>query len=122
MDERETIRELYRRYWEAMVAGDAETLRAMMAEDHHLRHMTGAVQTREEFLEGQRRGTFRYYEVQHDSIEVSLAGNTAVMTGRSRVLAAVYGGGKHSWRLRGDFRLRKEKSVWKLTESSASTY
>lgn len=27
------------------------------------------------------------------------------MTGKSRVLAAVYGGGKHRWRLQGDFTL-----------------
>lgn len=27
------------------------------------------------------------------------------MTGKSRVLAAVYGGGKHRWRLQADFTL-----------------
>ena len=31
-------------------------------------------------------------------------------------------GGKHSWRLRGDFTLRNEQGVWKLTGSHASTY
>jgi len=44
------------------------------------------------------------------------------MTGKSRVLAAVYGGGKNSWRLKGDFTLRKENGTWKLTSSRASTY
>ena len=44
------------------------------------------------------------------------------MIGKSRVLAAVYGGGKHSWRLRGDFTLRKENGRWKFSSSSASTY
>ena len=49
-------------------------------------------------------------------------GDTAVMTGKSKVVAAVYGGGKKRWRLQGDFTLRKESGQWKLTSSSASTY
>ena len=44
------------------------------------------------------------------------------MTGKSRVLAAVYGGGTHLWRLRGDFILRKEQDIWKMASSKASTY
>ena len=44
------------------------------------------------------------------------------MTGKSRVVAAVYGGSKGSWRLQGDFTLRKENGSWKFTSSRASTY
>ena len=51
-----------------------------------------------------------------------MADDSAVLTGKSRVLAAVYGGGKHWWKLRGDFTLRKENNHWKLTGSKASTY
>ena len=40
----------------------------------------------------------------------------------SRVLAAVCGGGRHLWRLQGDFTLRKEQGQWKLESSKASTY
>ena len=39
-----------------------------------------------------------------------------------KVLAAVYGGGRHKWRLRGDYTLKKENGEWKLTSSKASTY
>ena len=49
-------------------------------------------------------------------------GDKASMIGKSRVVAAVYGGGKGSWRLQGDFTLRKENDTWKLTSSKASTY
>ena len=58
----------------------------------------------------------------HDSIEVRIDGDEAVMIGKSRVLAAVYGGGKHGWRLQGDFTLKNENGNWKLTSSKASTY
>ena len=122
MDNEEQIRGLYREYWRCMIAKDADGLRGMMTEDYTLLHMTGVKQSAETFLKGLQDGTFNYYSAEHDSIEVTVTGDRASMIGKSRVLAAVYGGGKHSWRLRGDFTLRKEKGRWKLSSSGASTY
>ena len=122
MDDEEQIRGLYREYWRCMIAKDADGLRGMMTEDYTLQHMTGVKQSAETFLKGLLDGTFHYYAAEHDSIEVTVAGDYATLIGKSRVLAAVYGGGKHSWRLRGDFSLRKEEGRWKLSSSRASTY
>ena len=121
-NDREAIRALYCEYWRCMITKDADGLRAILAEDYSLLHMTGVRQSRETFLTGLMKGTFNYYSAEHDSIDVRLSGDSAEMTGKSRVLAAVYGGGKHSWRLQGDFTLRKEDGRWKLTSSRASTY
>ena len=122
MDEKEIIKELYRTYWTCMIEKDAEGLRALMTEDYYLMHMTGVRQSKETFLKGLLGGTFNYYSAEHDSIEVTIDGDRAEMVGKSRVLAAVYGGGKHRWRLQGDFTLRKEDGNWKLSSSRASTY
>ena len=118
----EQIKALYRDYWRCMVEKDADGLRNMMADDYYLMHMTGVRQSAETFLQGLLYGTFNYYSTEHDGIEVRVAGDRAKMTGRSRVLAAVYGGRKHAWRLRGDFTLRKENGRWMFTSSKASTY
>lgn len=122
MDDKEQIKEVYRTYWRDMIEKNADGLRAIMAEDYYLLHMTGVKQSAEVFLKGLLDGTFNYYSAEHDDIEVTVHGDKARMTGKSRVLAAVYGGGKHSWRLQGDFTLRKENGNWKLTSSKASTY
>lgn len=122
MDDREIIKELYRTYWQLMIDKDADGLRKIMSEDYALVHMTGVRQSREVFLQGLMDGTFNYYSAEHDRITVTVDGDTAKMTGDSRVMAAVYGGGKSGWRLRGDFTLRKENGTWKLTGSRASTY
>lgn len=122
MTDAERIKDIYRRYWDGMIRKDTDLLRSLMSEDYALEHMTGVRQSKETFLKGLAGGTFNYYSADHDSIEVRVEGDTAVMTGKSRVLAAVYGGGKHSWRLQGDFTLRKEDGDWKLTGSRASTY
>ena len=122
MSEEAQIKELYKKYWEYMIDKDADGLRSLMAEDYFLRHMTGVEQSKEVFINGLLAGTFNYYSAEHDSIEVTVHGDTAEMVGKSRVWAAVYGGGKHRWRLQGDFTLRKENGSWKLTSSEASTY
>ena len=122
MDDVEWISGLYREYWRCMIAKDADGLHSMMTDDYYLLHMTGVKQSAETFLKGLQDGTFRYYSADHDSIQVDVAGDHARLMGRSRVLAAVYGGGKHSWRLQGDFTLRKENGRWKFSSSRASTY
>ena len=122
MDEKEQIRELYRNYWRYMIDKNADGLRSLMARDYYLLHMTGVRQSAEVFLKGLLDGTFNYYSADHDSIDVEIHGERATMIGRSRVVAAVYGGRRSSWRLQGDFTLRKEQGAWKLTSSRASTY
>ena len=122
MTETEKIKDIYRKYWNGMIRKDTDLLRSLMSEDYYLVHMTGVRQSKETFLRGLTGGTFNYYSADHDSIEVRIDGDEAVMTGKSRVLAAVYGGGKHGWRLQGDFTLKNENGSWKLTSSKASTY
>lgn len=122
MNDTEIIKEMYRQYWKYMIAKNEASLRGMMSDDYYLMHMTGVHQSADDFISGLMGGTFNYYSADHDDIQVSIDGDTATMVGKSRVLAAVYGGGRHIWRLRGDFTLRKENGKWKLTSSKASTY
>ena len=122
MGEEAKILELYKDYWDYMIEKNIEGLRSLMSSDYCLYHMTGVKQSADEFLNGLKNGTFNYYSADHDDIEVSVHGDEATMTGKSRVVAAVYGGGKGSWRLQGDFTLRKENGNWKFTSSRASTY
>ena len=51
-NDREAIRALYREYWRCMIAKDADGLRAILAEDYSLLHMTGVQQSAEVFLRG----------------------------------------------------------------------
>ena len=122
MNDEDEIRELYRRYWQCMIDKDADGLRSLMSTAYYLMHMTGVKQSVSEFISGLMSGTFNYYSAEHDSIVVNITGDTATMIGKSRVVAAVYGGGRNRWRLQGDFTLRKENGNWKLTSSKASTY
>ena len=122
MSDVEFIREMYRAYWKYMIEKDADGLRSLMAEDYFLMHMTGVRQSREVFIKGLLDGTFNYYSAAHDVIDVEVHGSEADLTGKSRVVAAVYGGGKNAWRLQGDFTLKKIDGRWQFTSSRASVY
>ncbi len=116
------ITDMYQKYWKYMIGKDEDGLRKLMADDYALMHMTGVRQSADEFIRGLLGGTFNYYSAEHDEINVRIDGDTATMIGKSRVVAAVYGGGKNKWKLQGDFTLKKENGVWKFTSSKASTY
>ena len=122
MSDREQIEELYRIYWQCMISKDIAGMDRIMTEDYELRHMTGLRQPKQDFFRSVIGGELNYYSAKHDKIIVEVSGDTAMMTGQSRVTAAVYGGGRNTWRLQGDFTLRKEDGVWKLASSRASTY
>lgn len=116
------IEQLYERMYRAMIAKDTAVLRPMFADDFYLVHMTGTRQNRQQYLEAIADGTLNYYDCTTEQLDVKVDGDSATLTGRSRVLAAVYGGGKHTWRLQLTFRLRREADGWRFTYSTAGTY
>ena len=120
--DKQAIEQLYKQQYRAMIAKDIAALRPMFADDFYLVHMTGTRQNRQQYLEVIANGTLNYYSCQTEQLEVNIDGDSATLTGRSRVLAAVYGGGKHTWRLQLTFKLRKQDGRWQFTYSTASTY
>jgi len=53
---------------------------------------------------------------------VEVRGRNAELVGKSMVNAAVFGGGRHTWRLQMKIRLSLTEGSWKMTEARASTY
>jgi len=122
MDDRQQIYALYERMYKAMIAKDADVLRQVHAPDFVLVHMTGMRQSCEEYIRYIVNGTLNYYSAETENIDITVNGNEAVLRGRSRVTAAVFGGGRHTWRLQLLFHLHKDNSGWLFTRSEASTY
>jgi len=120
----EACAQLYRDLCEASIHKDAEAISALLAEDYCLVHMTGMRQPKAAYVEAVLDGTLNYYSAEHESIDVKVApdGRSARICGRSRVNAAVFGGGRNTWRLQQDLVARKDGERWLLTESRASTY
>ena len=122
MNDREQIEQLYHDMYRAMVNKNRTDLECVHDDSFALRHMTGMVQDKETYIHSIMNGTLNYYSEQTDELDIQIHGDTATMTGRSQVTAAVFGGGKHTWRLQLKFDLIRRADGWKLTSAAASTY
>lgn len=116
--------QLYRDLCEASIRKDKTGIAAVLADDYALIHMTGMRQSKRDYLAAVLDGTLNYYSADHEAIEVTIAsdGRSASIRARSRVNAAVFGGGRHTWRLQQQLKAVKREGAWLLVESRASTY
>lgn len=116
------IRQLYETMYNAMVSKDTATLNRIHADEFVLVHMTGMHQSKQEYINAIADGTLNYYSAQHEQMDIQIDGDQATLTGRSRVTAAVFGGGRGTWRLQLRFKLAKREGQWKFTKASAGMY
>ena len=122
MTDEEKIIQLYKDMYSAMVNKDKAELERVHDDSFALIHMTGMRQSKKVYISSIIDGTLNYYSAQHDDMQVKITGDTARLTGRSKVKAAVFGGGEHTWRLQLEFTLIKRNDEWYFTLATASTY
>lgn len=121
-DKEEIIRNCYITMYQGMVNKDEDILSEVLHPSFTLIHMTGMRHSKEAFIQAVTDGTLNYSSARHQSIEVTLNGNEAELTGKSLVHAAVFGGGWHTWRLQLRCHLKRENGTWLITKATASTY
>ena len=122
MNDETKLRQLYEDMYAAMVAKDEAELDRVHDDSFVLVHMTGMHQDKKTYIRSILNGTLNYYSAVTENLSVQVNGDTATMTGQSRVNAAVFGGGKHTWRLQLFFHAKKTDNGWKLTKAEASTW
>lgn len=122
MDDKQQIDALYREMYRAMIAKDTAALDTVLDEQAVLVHMTGMRQPKREYIRAIAGGTLNYYHADVDETIIHVDGDKATMTGRSRVNAAVFGGGRNTWRLQLECTLVRTDGRWRFLEMKASTY
>ena len=122
MSDRELCQAAYQEMYRAMIVKDIPALSQVLDDSFVLVHMTGMRQPRAAFLKAVANSTLNYSSAEHDSMEVTINGDHATLIGKSRVHAAVFGGGWHTWRLRQDLQLVKKENRWLIALAEASTY
>ncbi len=121
-DDREQIIACYKAMYDGMIRKDIEYLKEYLDESYELIHMTGVRMDRQEYFDAMLDGTLNYYSCEHKHISVSISGDTAELTGDTRVSAAVYGGSRRFWNLRLTCTLIRKGGKWRMTRSAASTF
>src|SRR4051794_8711865 len=96
---------------QAMVAGDAEALGALLADDFTLVHMTGYPQPKAEWLADVRSGAMSYSSMEDVEVSVDLAGATPALTVRTRTAATIWGA-SGTWPLQLRITFTRNASSW----------
>ena len=122
MDDQKLLAECYHTMYQGMIQKDAALLDGVLDDSFALLHMTGMRQSKRLYIEAIVNGTLNYYSEQTDTVDIVVAGDTARLVGQSRVSAAVFGGGKHTWRLQLTMEAVKRGGQWYFSEAKASTY
>ena len=119
---KEQIEDCYRQMYQGMTQKDRKVLSAVLDDSFVLIHMTGMRQSKEAFIRAVEDRTLNYFSANHQNIEIEIHGNMAQLVGQSVVSAAVFGGGRHTWRLQQNIKLVQKDNTWRMLEARASTY
>ena len=122
MNDKEKIMNCYREMYQGMIEKNRNILSDVLDDSFVLVHMTGMRQSQKAFIRAVEDGTLNYYSANHQRIDVTSKDDTAEVVGQSVVNAAVFGGGRNTWRLQLRLKLIKKESTWKITEAKASAY
>ncbi len=116
MNTQTEFEKLYNTMYEFMINKDILSLGKMLDDNFVLVHMTGLKQNKKEYLSSIKNGTLNYFSNQTENIIIE---TDSKFVGQSKVSAAVFGGGKHTWNLELTIELTENKLIKKI---SASTY
>ncbi len=83
----ETVEQVERRRFAAMVAQDVSALEPLLAEELNYCHSNGEVEDKPRFLETIRSGRLRYEAIDAQELDVRVYQNVAIVTGLIRVKA-----------------------------------
>lgn len=120
--EEEKIKKVVRNLTQAMINQDMQVLNELLASQATLTHITGIVQTKEEWLSQIKVGTMKYFASVEEELKIEkLEGKKAYAQVKNRVTAKIYGT-KNTWPLQLNFELEKSNNNWIIVSLNASLY
>lgn len=115
------VAEVVRQQVQALVQKDIATLTALIAPHAELTHITGAVQTRDEWLQQIKIGRMHYFGSQEELLQAEVTGDRALVIMRNRLDARIYGF-RNTWPLESRTTLQKINGQWLIVASVSSMY
>lgn len=115
------VAEVVRQQVQALVQKDITTLTALIAPQAELTHITGAVQTRDEWLQQIKIGRMHYFGSQEELLQAEVTGDRALVIMRNRLDARIYGF-RNTWPLESRTTLEKINGQWLIVASASSMY
>jgi hypothetical protein len=121
--ESSNILQVLNAYHAAMVEARTADLQRLLEPDYSLVHITGYVQPKHEWLDLIWSGDFNYHRIdlEQNSLEISVTGNTSTVKGRGIFNAAI-NGMSAPWRLSFTLQFKKHDYVWMVANARYTTF
>lgn len=110
-DDKQAVLSAFEAMQQAMIDKDVETMGSLVTEDKTFTHMSGRVQTKEEFFDEIADGTLNYYSYKIENPEITIDGDRAMLTADTTLTAKVYGI-SGSWTLYTKAHFIKVEDKW----------
>jgi uncharacterized protein (TIGR02246 family) len=88
----EAVKAAEKSWASATVAGDEATLSQVLADDLTYTHSSGDTDSKAAFINNLKTGARKYHKLDHESMDVRLYGNTAILTATAQVETSQKGG------------------------------
>jgi ketosteroid isomerase-like protein len=98
----------------ATVSGDEATLGQLLADDLTYTHSTGDTDNKAAYINNLKTGARKYHKLDHESMDVRLYGNTAILTATAQVETSQKGGSATPAHLRFIHVWVLENGRWQL--------
>jgi hypothetical protein len=115
------LRANYAAQRQAMVAGDADGLGSLLADDFTLVHMTGYRQPKAEWLADVRSGEMTYHSMVDVDVDVDAFSGSPVLTARTRTEATIWGA-HGTWPLQLRITFTHADGAWIAAGTVATTW
>ena len=99
---------------QAMIDKDIDSLNEIVLDGTTFRHMSGKIQTKEEYFDDIRRGRLDYQSYTISGEKATVNGDEAVLTARVILTANAYGA-QGSWPFHVSVRFVKADGIWYMT-------
>lgn len=121
INEEEKVALVVREQVKGMIDGDLNVLNKVIAPDAKFVHITGANQSKDEWLKQIEIGRMHYFSSKEKLMQVDITGNTAQVISRNELDARIYGF-RNTWPLQSRTELEKINGQWQIVKSQASMY
>ena len=115
------VLEVTRQLTQSMIDRNLVELDKILDTDFTLTHITGYVQSREEWLSEIESESMKYYSYKEVKISVKIDGDKATFIGQNLLDARIWGS-RNTWRLQQTMQLEKRNGNWVILKSVATTF
>lgn len=119
MTDQETVITVVRQQVAGMIAGDLATLRQLISLQARFVHLTGAVQSRDEWLHQLELGRLHYFTSRERAVHARVGTDQATVTLKSELDVRIYGF-RNRWPLTTQTTLARVGGQWLITGAKTS--